>query len=180
LPGRIESPPDAARESRIEPRGNPKTPAEIASFQTSKRLFLANPDCCNLPNNARAAAGSEFLADDKFLFKTPNRWHYMPVIAQLTPTRFHKFFNRLRGRAAVDTFPTLYRANSTRTIHRLSARSGFAVKSLRFVEGRPEYLRFSTLTYLMGATYERLMNRFDVLSRFRIVIIGALEKTPGS
>jgi SAM-dependent methyltransferase len=114
-----------------------------------------------------------------FLFKTPNRWHYMPLIAQLTPTRFHKFFNRLRGRAAVDTFPTLYRANSARAIHRLAAGSGFTVKSLRFVEGRPEYLRFSTLTYLVGATYERLMNRFDVLARFRIVMIGALVKSPG-
>jgi hypothetical protein len=37
------SPPDAARESRIKLCGNPKTPAEIASFRAFKRPFLANP-----------------------------------------------------------------------------------------------------------------------------------------
>jgi ubiquinone/menaquinone biosynthesis C-methylase UbiE len=113
----------------------------------------------------------------RFLFKTPNRWHYMPLIAQLTPTRFHKFFNRLRGRAAEDTFPTRYRANSNAAIGRLADRSGFTVKHIRLVEGRPEYLRFSAPTYLMGAAYERLMNRFDALSTFRIVMIGELEKS---
>src|SRR5690606_30037167 len=31
-----------------------------------------------------------------FLFKTPNRTHYMPLVARLTPHRFHQFVNRLR------------------------------------------------------------------------------------
>ena len=43
-----------------------------------------------------------------FLFKTPNKTHYMPTIARLTPHRFHQFVNRLRGRAEIDTFPTRY------------------------------------------------------------------------
>src|SRR4051794_53079 len=47
-----------------------------------------------------------------FLFKTPNKWHYMPTIARLTPFRFHQYVNRLRGRAQSDTFPTRYRANT--------------------------------------------------------------------
>ena len=29
-----------------------------------------------------------------FLFKTPNKTHYMPTIARLTPHRFHQFVNR--------------------------------------------------------------------------------------
>ena len=45
-----------------------------------------------------------------FLFKTPNKWHYMPTIARLTPHRFHQFVNKIRGRAEADTFPTRYRA----------------------------------------------------------------------
>ena len=59
----------------------------------------------------------------------------------------------------------------------MADRSGFTVKHIRLVEGRPEYLRFSAPTYLMGAAYERLMNRFDALSTFRIVMIGELEKS---
>ncbi|MEI2780661.1 MAG: hypothetical protein V9H25_05130 [Candidatus Competibacter sp.] len=30
-----------------------------------------------------------------FLFKTPNKTHYMPTIARLTPHRFHQFVNRI-------------------------------------------------------------------------------------
>jgi SAM-dependent methyltransferase len=43
-----------------------------------------------------------------FLFKTPNKWHYMPTIARLGPHRFHQFINRVRGRAKA----TRYRANT--------------------------------------------------------------------
>ena len=50
--------------------------------------------------------------DGVFMFKTPNKWHYMPAIARVTPHWFHQFINYLRGRAEVDTFPTLYRANT--------------------------------------------------------------------
>ena len=113
----------------------------------------------------------------RFFFKTPNRWHYMPLIAQLTPTQFHKYFNRLRGRAAVDTFPTRYRINSAGAIRRLAPICGYRVASLQFVEGRPEYLRFSALTYLVGAAYERLANRIALLEKLRVVIIGELQKT---
>lgn len=110
------------------------------------------------------------------LFKTPNRWHYMPLIAQLTPTRFHKFFNKLRGRATVDTFPTRYRANSRRVIKALAGKSGFEVADLCLIEGRPEYLRFSAPTYLIGLLYERLVNASAAFSFARILLIGHLKK----
>jgi SAM-dependent methyltransferase len=38
-----------------------------------------------------------------FLFKTPNKWHYVPAIARLTPHGFHQYVNRLRGRDEGDT-----------------------------------------------------------------------------
>ena len=42
-----------------------------------------------------------------FLFKTPNKWHYVPAIARVTPHGFHQYVNRLRGRDEGDTFPNL-------------------------------------------------------------------------
>jgi hypothetical protein len=60
-----------------------------------------------------------------FPFKTPNKTHYMPTIARLTPHRFHQFVNRIRGRAEADTFPTRYRANTYSAVQRLAAASGF-------------------------------------------------------
>ena len=43
-----------------------------------------------------------------FMAKTPNKYHYVPIIASITPIGFHKFYNKLRGREYDDTFPTFY------------------------------------------------------------------------
>ncbi|MFN4228312.1 class I SAM-dependent methyltransferase [Parvibaculum sp.] len=113
-----------------------------------------------------------------FLFKTPNKTHYMPLIARLTPHRFHQLVNKLRGRAEADTFPTLYRANSVGDIRRVSARSGFEILSIDRIEGRPEYMRLTWITYLLGAAYERVVNLTSALAMLRILLIGTLVK-PG-
>jgi SAM-dependent methyltransferase len=111
-----------------------------------------------------------------FLFKTPNRLHYMPIIARLTPHRFHGFINRLRGRKVVDTFPTLYRANSKRQVLQLASRTGLAAEKLDLIEGRPEYTRIFCPLYLIGICYERLVNRFESLARFRVLLVGVMSK----
>jgi SAM-dependent methyltransferase len=111
-----------------------------------------------------------------FLFKTPNKWHYMPIIARLTPHAFHQFVNRVRGRAEVDTFPTLYRANTKADVLRLAGNTGFIALSIILIEGRPEYLRMTALTYLVGLVYERMVNALDLFSPFRVLLVGTLQK----
>jgi SAM-dependent methyltransferase len=111
-----------------------------------------------------------------FLFKTPNKWHYMPAIARLTPHGFHRYVNRLRGRAEADTFPTRYRANTKGAIIRLANDAGLAIERLERIEGRPEYLRMTGVTYLFGVAYERLVNATEALTPFRILLIGTLRK----
>lgn len=111
-----------------------------------------------------------------FLFKTPNRQHYMPTIARLTPHSFHQLVNRLRGRAEVDTFPTRYRANSKSDVEHLALAAGLVVENIERIEGRPEYLRMTFPTYLVGAAYERLVNAFRLFEPFRILLLGALRK----
>jgi SAM-dependent methyltransferase len=93
-----------------------------------------------------------------FFAKTPNKFHYMPLIATLTPIWFHKLYNRWRGREEIDTFPTLYRFNSRGDTHRLAARTGFTVDRVWTVESRPEYLRLTPPTYIAGWIYERAVN----------------------
>ncbi len=44
------------------------------------------------------------------------------------------------------------------------------------IEGRPEYLRLSSFTYLLGWLYERLVNALPGLEQFRILLIAVLEK----
>lgn len=100
----------------------------------------------------------------------------MPLIARLTPHAFHRWVVRWRGRAGDDVFPTRYRANSPAAIKRLAATAGLEVVRIELIEGRPEYLRFSTPTYLLGWLYERLVNRVPALARFRVLLIAELRK----
>jgi SAM-dependent methyltransferase len=111
-----------------------------------------------------------------FLFKTPNKWHYMPVIARFTPHWFHQWVNRERGRLGVDTFPTLYRANSVTSLRKLATAANFEVLKIERVEGRPEYLRVTWPTYLIGVLYERLVSSVTFLAVFRVLLIGQLRK----
>ena len=111
-----------------------------------------------------------------FLGKTPNKYHYMPLIARITPHRFHQFVNKLRGRETVDTFPTRYRINEPKSVTSYGIKTGFKVRDIQLIEGRPEYLRMSAPSYLLGWLYERIVNSSDVFAPLRIILICTLEK----
>ena len=111
-----------------------------------------------------------------FLSKTPNKLHYIPTIARLLPMSFHKFYNKLRGRKEIDTFPTVYMCNTKASITKYAHKSGFEVVSINLSEGRPEYLRLNSFMYLFGFLYERIVNLTDILALFRSVIILVLQK----
>jgi len=111
-----------------------------------------------------------------FLFKTPNKWHYVPTIARLTPHALHATMNAWRGRKAADVFPTLYRANTRREVVRLAAETGLEVVTIDRIERRPEYLRLSVPTYLAGAAYERVVNSTRLLEPLRVLLVGVLRK----
>lgn len=111
-----------------------------------------------------------------FLAKTPNKWHYMPTIARLTPHSFHAWVNKKRGRHETDTFPTRYRANTPADLTRLAKASGMVVENIELIEGRPEYLRMTAVTYLAGWLYERVVNFVPWLSKYRILLVVSLRK----
>jgi len=114
--------------------------------------------------------------DGLFLIKTPNKFHYAPFLGRATPTRFHKFYNKIRHRDEDDTFPTYYKANSEKQIKRLANSAGFSIKSLEIIEGRPEYLRITWPTYLLGTLYERIVNSTSLMRHFRAVMLVCLYK----
>lgn len=111
-----------------------------------------------------------------FLGKTPSRFHYVPLLAQVTPLWFHRLANNLRGRNREDTFPTRYKANSKRRVTELARKAVLEVESLEQIEGRPEYMRISPLLYPFGLLYERLVNATNVLATFRVLLIVVLRK----
>lgn len=110
-----------------------------------------------------------------FLAKTPNKWHYMPLVARSTPIWFHRLYNRLRGRNESDTFPTTYRCNTLGAVTRLADAAGMSVESVSFIEGRPEYLRIVAPLYVFGWLYERVVNSSARLAPLRGVMLVTLR-----
>jgi SAM-dependent methyltransferase len=109
------------------------------------------------------------------VFHTPNRFHYVAMAATLTPTGFHRWYNRRRsGGQEFAAHPTSYRANDRRAIARLAALAGFRVADLELFEPKPAYLFFHPLAYRAGIAYERLVSRSERLSDLRANLIGSL------
>lgn len=115
----------------------------------------------------------------RFLFLTPNKWHYVALISRLTPQSFHEWFNRRRGRVEEDTFPTLYRLNSAADLRRSCGQAGLHERAVIFRECAPNYLTLTLPTFLAGVAYERLVNASNLLRRLRVNIIGDFEKRVG-
>ncbi len=130
------------------------------------------------PARVFAEVGRVLKPGGRFLVKTPNKHHYVAWIATLTPHAFHRFFNALRGRPETDTFPTRYRANSPGTLRRLAANAGLDVIAIDLIESRPEYLRITWPTYLVGWAYERLVNSASFLAPLRVLLTATFQK-PG-
>jgi SAM-dependent methyltransferase len=112
-----------------------------------------------------------------FLAKTPNKWHYMPLIARATPPMLSISLSIACGAATTRIrFRPCIEVNTPREITRYAHEVGFRVKSITLIEGRPEYLRLMAPTYVLGLLYERLVNSLGFLSRFRVLLITVLEK----
>jgi SAM-dependent methyltransferase len=117
--------------------------------------------------------------DSSFFFRTPNKYHYVSLIARLTPQWFHNLVaNWARGLppGLPDPYPTFHRLNSRREITKQSLASGFREIELNYFETDPSYLKFHSIPFLIGVLYERTVNRFDALSFMRANIFGRLQK----
>lgn len=112
----------------------------------------------------------------RLLLLTPNRWHYVPLLARLLPHRLHVAFSRWRGVHEQDVFPTAYRANTAGRLRALAEGAGLAVERLVRFETEPEYLAFHIVPYALGVAYERLVNRFAALAPLRVNLLLVARK----
>ncbi|EIJ43143.1 methylase involved in ubiquinone/menaquinone biosynthesis [Beggiatoa alba B18LD] len=115
-----------------------------------------------------------------YLFRTANWAHYVTLIAAFTPHWFHKLVaNRARGMAQESHEPwlTFYRMNTPSAIRQKAQQVGFQQCEVRLFESHPSYLAFNALAFRLGVFYERLVNKFSFLARFRHTIYAKLVKS---
>jgi SAM-dependent methyltransferase len=114
-----------------------------------------------------------------YCFRTPNRYHYVTAVAQVTPHWFHVLVaNRLRNLPAEadEPCPTYYEANTQKGLRHLAERAGLSVERLVLIEKEPSYGRSSRLLFLTFMAYERLVNATELAANLRVNILGVLRK----
>lgn len=154
-----------------------RLPFRSASFD----LVLADWVVEHLPDPAGMASEIQRVLrpGGRFVFRTGNVWHYSYAVSALSPHWFHRLVaNRVRGlaRDSIDPYPTHYRMNTCRGARRVLTRAGLREEALVTVEPEPSYLVFSVPSFLLGVTYERLVNRISPLARFRACLFGCFRK----
>jgi ubiquinone/menaquinone biosynthesis C-methylase UbiE len=114
-----------------------------------------------------------------FAFRTGNIRHYSYAVAAATPYWFHRLVaNRVRGlpQDNGDPHPTYYRINTQKAVRRCMSEAGFLEHSIAMVEPEPSYMMFSVPSFLLGLSYERLVNQTEFLSSFRACILACFRK----
>jgi SAM-dependent methyltransferase len=114
-----------------------------------------------------------------FLFRTPNKYHYVALVSRWTSHDFHlKVANRARElhQDAHEPWPTFYRMNSRRSLRGLARAAGFETAELHMIELEPSYLQFHVAPFLAGMAYERTVNSTELLAGLRVNILGRLVK----
>lgn len=117
-----------------------------------------------------------------YVFRTPNLFHYVALVASLTPHRFHlRVANRLRNLDgdSHDPYPTVYRCNSRRAVLRHARAAGLTVETLRLIEKEPSYGMSSRLLFLAFVGYERVVNSTELLRGLRSAMLCVLRKPAG-
>ncbi len=175
---------DLGTELRDNPNLDDRLQADILRLPFAAASFdavLASHLMEHLPQPERALSevARVLRPGGRFLLLTPNRFHYVPLVASLVPQRLHVWFNRRRGVPERDIFPTLYRANTAGRLRRLLEKAGLKVERLERFETEPEYLAFHPWSYALGVGYERLVNRVGTLAPLRVGII-AVGRKPAS
>lgn len=113
-----------------------------------------------------------------FVFRTPNLYHYVPLLARIVPTPFKSLFANFVRNIDLEkkTFPVVYKLNTVKCLESISKQNGFAVEHLKLIEKEPSYLVFNTLPFFLGVLYERVVNCTEVLEAFRSNIFGVFRK----
>jgi len=92
-----------------------------------------------------------------FVFLTPNAWNYNAWMIRAIPHRWHaSLTHRLYGRGEGDAYPVRYRANSSRSLHRLLNAAGFERTLIAF-NGDPSYIAFNRPLLEASFGIERLL-----------------------
>jgi len=116
--------------------------------------------------------------DGFFIFRTPNLYHYIPLMAKamsrISSSTLSNF--RKRYQSKNESLPLFYKMNTAVELKKLFQRKGFSIELLQLIEKEPSYLMFNAWLFLMGVLYERMVNCIELMACLRSSIMGVFKK----
>lgn len=110
----------------------------------------------------------------RFFFLTPNRRHPIPrlsvLLARLRALQA-PLVTAIYRRAAADTFPVQYRANTFEALGRLAAQTGLRLVRMEWVDD-PSYFTLTDVTFALSVCLEIWLP-----ATWRVHLVGEYEKT---
>jgi SAM-dependent methyltransferase len=114
----------------------------------------------------------------RFVFVTPNAWSYVAIAARAVPLHLrHKLIECLRGQSSpADNHPTFYRANSARTLRRLTSGGGLEIVRLDGYVSEPCYTAGLPVVHLLAIAWHRLLECSRMNRALGITLLGVVQK----
>ena len=112
--------------------------------------------------------------EGRFIFRTPNLWHYVSLAAKITPHWFHNCVaNRMRTLpdGTHEPYPTYHRMNTKRACIRTLTEAGFSIEKVAMIEPEPSYGLASPVLFYPLMAWERLLNSSSLFEIFRVNIL---------
>jgi ubiquinone/menaquinone biosynthesis C-methylase UbiE len=129
------------------------------------------------PNSVFKEINRILKSEGNFIFLVPNLFDYVSIASKIIPNRFHKIIvSKTEGREMDDVFPAYYKANTYKTIERLSDSNKFAIESFEWLGQYPSSLMFNPYLFLIGKMYEKAISRFELLRFLRGWLLVNLRK----
>lgn len=115
----------------------------------------------------------------KYIFRTPNIYHYVSLFSRFSPLFIHKALsNKLRDRDSnsKNVYKTFYRSNSKRACCNLLNNAGFDILEFRLIEKEPSYGMSLKVLFYIFMLYERLLNSSNFFQGLRANILCVAQK----
>jgi SAM-dependent methyltransferase len=112
-----------------------------------------------------------------FIFLAPNLYDYASIISLIVPNRFHQYLvSKSEGRKPEEVFPAYYKANTHAAVKKLCEKNGLEIVDFQWLGQYPSYFMFSSVLFMLGTYYEKLVSRFDCLRFLRGWIFVHIKK----
>jgi ubiquinone/menaquinone biosynthesis C-methylase UbiE len=127
------------------------------------------------PGRAFREMGRVLRPGGHLILLTTNANNYVPLFSKLVPDSVQNLLiGQVLQRPAHESFPTFFRANTRRALHRLAQETGFTLESIDYA-ANPFYLAFNVPLFRLALLFEKITD-WKPLHGLKLYLLATLRK----